>query len=179
MKFSHWYQDLSRALVEAALDQGTVATVVQDLMRALEALQAAPSLILDLEERSTPLFTRRQALERAMDGDVHPYVIHALFLLQERSALSGLAEFIRAVETAARQLAGHFEVEVSSAQILAPEERTDLQSALEKYFQGSVHVRERLDQRLLGGFQVRIGDRCIDASTHGILKRLHESLLVS
>ena len=58
-------------------------------------------------------------------------------------------------------------------------ERAALAERLRAMTGGDVETEERVDPDLLGGMQVRIGDRLIDGSVRGRLERLRASLATS
>ncbi len=56
--------------------------------------------------------------------------------------------------------------------------RLELREALKKKYKArEVHMLEKVDQRLIGGMKVRVGDEVFDASVQNSLKQLQAQLL--
>jgi F-type H+-transporting ATPase subunit delta len=83
-----------------------------------------------------------------------------------------LAEFVRLDN--ARQ--GIVTATATSAVPLEPAEVRELTARLEQLTGGSIELSQRVDPALLGGVQVRLGDRLIDGSVRGRLERLRHRL---
>ena len=71
---------------------------------------------------------------------------------------------------------GIVEAIVTSAAPLEEAERAALAERLAALTGQRVEIEERVDPALLGGLQVRIGDRLIDGSVRGRLERLRATL---
>ena len=68
-------------------------------------------------------------------------------------------------------------VKVSSAQKLHGHEKEDLQHLLKKrYHAHEVILEEHIDERLLGGIRVEVGDEVIDLSLKNKINKLQEHL---
>ena len=63
-----------------------------------------------------------------------------------------------------------------SAAPLEPAEVRELIARLEQLTGGSIELSQSVDPSLLGGIQVRLGDRLIDGSVRGRLERLRHRL---
>jgi F-type H+-transporting ATPase subunit delta len=77
-------------------------------------------------------------------------------------------QFIALQEAAANVV----EAEIVTAQKLSPELKQQLVVALEKRTKAKVQLHNRIDEKLLGGAQIRVGDEIIDGSILGKLQRL-------
>ena len=70
------------------------------------------------------------------------------------------------------------EATVTLAARLTDKDRDELSEALKrKYGAKGVEIEERVDQRLIGGMKIRIGDEVFDGSLKNSLKQLQAQLL--
>ncbi|MFQ6015028.1 MAG: ATP synthase F1 subunit delta [Anaerolineae bacterium] len=68
-------------------------------------------------------------------------------------------------------------VEVRSAVPLTVKEKATLKQKLAKRFSDDLEFRFRIDESLIGGVRVKIGDQVIDGSVAGKLEALREQLV--
>lgn len=70
------------------------------------------------------------------------------------------------------------EAEIRSQHRMSEEAKTHLRKALkERYKVKEAHILELLDERLIGGFKIRIGDEVYDGSVKGRLEALRRELI--
>lgn len=70
------------------------------------------------------------------------------------------------------------EAEVRTQHRMSEATKTNLRSALKKrYNVNEAHILELLDERLIGGFKIKIGDEVYDGSVKGRLETLRRELV--
>ncbi len=151
-KFSREIKDIARATVEVAKESDAISELIADLKR----------------------FSR----ERNVDAKTHPIALGAVSALMRRELLPSFDVFLENVIAAAREIANHHDVRVTSANALNAHERAELAQAIEKRLGGSIAVEERTDATLLGGLIVETGGWRFDASVLGKIQRLKRALTV-
>ncbi len=67
-------------------------------------------------------------------------------------------------------------VQVSSAEVLEPDQKDAIVKKLEQKTGKTVEADFRIDPRLIGGVKVQIGDYVLDGTVSGSLRRLEEKL---
>jgi F-type H+-transporting ATPase subunit delta len=124
--------------------------------------------------RVSPL-EKAQLLERALAG-VDPLVLNLARLLLRRGKTSLGPQIREAFQELVDASRGISHATVTSAVPLSP---GDLNAVTEKLTQitgGPVVLNSQVDERILGGLIVRIGDRLIDGSTRSKLVALKQQL---
>ena len=100
-----------------------------------------------------------------------------MHLLAEHRRLNILpaiaASFDVLMEKAQQQLS----IELTSAFPLSEQDLQRIRDKLADKYQKNIQLQCNLDQTLLGGLQLRIGDEVIDASIRGKLKQLANQLM--
>lgn len=140
-----------------------------DLVALVEANPALEELLrrpdLDSEQKLTAL--------RAILGEEAPEAIMALLrtLLRHRRGdqLGGIAA---AYGELADEAAGLMRAEVTTVVPLTPEQRARLASVLGRMTGRRVELEERIDESILAGAQVKLGDTLIDGSAAGRVERM-------
>jgi F-type H+-transporting ATPase subunit delta len=164
------------ALFAVAEKRGEVEVVAANLSEVIEAVESSRQLASVLHHPLLSRDKKRAVLHGVFGGSVHPDVEKFLFLVVEKDRAvilpQILSEFNRLFDEFRHQADG----EVVSAVPLSPEQITALQSALLSRFGVQVRLKTRIDQNLVGGLVVRVGDKQIDSSVASRLQALNEQL---
>jgi F-type H+-transporting ATPase subunit delta len=115
-------------------------------------------------------------LDRLLTGDVSGPPRNLLALLVRRGRFDLLPDLIREFRRLHRRREGIVEATVTSAAPLDPAAVDAIAARLVDMTGQRVELTLAVDAALLGGLQVRVGDRLIDASARGRLERLRATL---
>ena len=130
-----------------------------------------------LTNPAIPYDQREDVLRKALDGKVAPATYNVTRLLAQR----GRVELIGAVASEYRRLLnrqnGVIVAVVTSALPLKDEESKAVRDQVVKMTGAKVELREEVDESLIGGLTVQVGDRLLDASVRGRLERLRAQLV--
>jgi F-type H+-transporting ATPase subunit delta len=123
------------------------------------------------------LTDKRTVLKRVLDGKALPSVVMFADLLLRKHRFGELSVIVHEFETLVERKRGEQRATVVSAVPLTDAERTRLHRELEKRTGGTVTLATRIDPTLLGGVQVRIGDRLVDRTVKSMLEGIERQLL--
>jgi F-type H+-transporting ATPase subunit delta len=154
---------------------GTMAEWL-DALASAEELLARPDLLRALANPAIPAAVRRDVLEQAAAGRVTGPPLRMLQLLTERGRVESLPDVAREFRRLHAQREGIVQASITSAAPLSQDELGLLRERLAAMTGGTVEVSVAVDPTLLGGVQVRLGDRLIDGSVRGRLERLRTKL---
>jgi F-type H+-transporting ATPase subunit delta len=165
------------ALYDAAAEANAVELVESDLGLITYTLETMPKLEEALLQPLIPGEKKKQIAQQIFGEKVHEVTLHFLFLIIDM----GRAEVIKETEVeyvrVANERRGIVAAEVRSATELTSEQTAALKERLQAYTGKSVDMTLTLDDSLIGGVSVRIGDNVLDGSVAGYLARLKEQLL--
>jgi F-type H+-transporting ATPase subunit delta len=170
----------ARRYAEAAFQ---LAQRDDDLDAWLEGLQLAAALVSDervaaaVDNPARPYSARLGTLEKLLKGRVPEGVLRLAALLAERARieqLPGVATEYRRLLDAER---GIVEARVTSAAPLTPDETEAVTAWVAKTTGKKVDLSASVDESLIGGLTVRVGDTLMDASVRGRLERLRTELM--
>lgn len=102
--------------------------------------------------------------------------MNTLQLLIERRREEALEAFVKAYVKIANDALGQANATVYTPVKLSEAELNDIAATFGKLTGKQIRVESVIDKSLLGGIQVRIGDRLYDGSLSGKLKRLERTL---
>jgi F-type H+-transporting ATPase subunit delta len=116
-----------------------------------------------------------QLIEKSLEG-VDPLVVNLARILLRRSRTSLGPQIAKAFQELVDEAKGVAHALVTSAVTLTDEDRSAVEKRLEELTGGSVVLELDVDESIIGGIIVRIGDRLIDGSTRSKLQGLKREL---
>lgn len=165
-----------RALFDAASRAGAVDQVEADLKAVDQILKAVPRLARVLHAPTIAGSRKTALLDTAFSGQVSELTLRFLRLLVNRGREDALTELSVEFQTLANEHRGVAPVEVTAAVALSEAEQAALAQALSQRTGKQVQLTVKVDETLLGGLQLRMGDTIIDGSVRTRLSRLRERL---
>ncbi len=166
-----------------ALDRATAKD--EDLAAVTEAMYALAAAYLENDEfrhvLSNPalqLDDRATVLAAVAASINAPERVRRLLdVLLRRGRIALLPDTAEAFSHRADTRMNQMGADVTTATPLDDTQRATLRSALEAYSGGTVHMRERVDKKLLGGAVAKIGSVLIDGSVRSRLRRMRAAVL--
>jgi len=164
------------ALFRTALGRNEVDEMAQSLSVITAAVATSPELMTVLHHPRITRERKKSLLAQIFQGRVHPHVEHFLFLLVEKDRadiIPNVAEqFNRLLDEHRRET----DAEAVTAVPMTDEQRTALQQKLESSTGYKVRLTTRVDEEILGGMIVRVGDQLFDGSIAMHLKTMRDQL---
>lgn len=170
---------LTRSTARRYAEAGFEIAERDDSLEAwLAAFDVAEARLLDaavmrlLANPAIPTASRTEVLGRILGDDVDGPPRNLLVLMVRRNRIELLAGVAREFRRLYRAREGIVEATVTSATELEDTELASLRERLAALTGHAIELRSDVDPALLGGIQVRVGDRLIDGSVRGRLQRL-------
>ncbi|MGO3267088.1 MAG: ATP synthase F1 subunit delta [Sphingobacteriaceae bacterium] len=162
----------AKSLIDLSTEHGSLDEVKSDMDGVLTVLKASTELQAVLKNPIIKMDRKKAILASLFAGKVRPEVI-AFFNIMVRKGRANLIfgtveEFIRKYN----EVKGIVKAEVTSAVLLSDENREALTRQIARQLDATVILSNSVDENLIGGFIVKVGDRQIDASILGKLRKL-------
>jgi F-type H+-transporting ATPase subunit delta len=169
----------AKALFDLAQERGIIAQVEEDLSSIVSIIKQNAELNQLLLHPNIDGTAKTDMLKQLFEGKVADIVLGTIVLLVSR----GREELLPYVLTDYVQIASEA-MKQATAFVSSPFELTDAEkTAIAEHFGKltgkTIRVHTTIDKSLLGGIQVRIGDRLYDGSLSGKLERLEKTLNAS
>jgi F-type H+-transporting ATPase subunit delta len=170
----------ARRYAEAAFQLASRDGALDDWARGLDlaaGVVADERVAATVDNPARPYRERLAVLEQLLKGRVPDGVVRLAGLLAERGRidrLPGIAAQFRHMLDVER---GIVAARVTSAAPLTPDETEAVKAWVAKTTGKTVDLSATVDESLIGGLTVRIGDTLMDASVRGRLERLRTELL--
>lgn len=171
-------QTAARRYAEAAFQIGREDGSLDDWERDLSLLRDAlgiPELRRVLEHPALPYARKEAVLHKVLPG-VGPGPLNLVLLMVRRGRPGALGPMVERFEELVREERGIVLAEVRTARALDDEQRDEIAKRLRALTGDTVEINEVVDEALIGGVAVRIGDRLYDASVRSRLERLRARL---
>ncbi len=170
----------ARRYAEAALDiarrDGSLDEWLAGLRLAADVL-AVPEVARVADNPAIAFPARRDVLAGLLEPRVPKPVLSLVLLLAMRGRLAILPAVASELKRLVDRERGVVVANVTSAAPLEPADVEAIAARFREETGADVEVAAAVDDALIGGLTVRIGDRLIDASVRGRLERLREHLV--
>jgi phosphoglycerate kinase len=169
----------ARSLFELAEKQGgsgAVETAVDELETLLELARADTRFSEFLASRVLPVADRAGSLEKILKGRVSDITLRFLLVLNEKGRLPHLPAIVAALDQLVQETFGRIEVDVYTAAPLSPEDLRMIKGRLQAAMGREPVLHPYLDESIIGGVRIQIGDRLIDGSVVTALRRMRDQL---
>ncbi|MGK6349781.1 ATP synthase F1 subunit delta [Parapedobacter sp. DT-150] len=162
----------AKSLIDLAQEQGTLETVRQDMEQFVAVLHASTELQAVLRNPIMKQDKKSAILDALFEQKIHPSIT-AFFHIMVRKGRAGILyataqEFIREYN----EVKGIVHATVVSAIALSAANLASLKQVIASEINADVILQNKVDASLIGGLVVKVGDKQVDASIAGKLKKL-------
>jgi F-type H+-transporting ATPase subunit delta len=167
----------AQALLGLADRQGEVDEILEQLEQLRSLMDEAPALE---DFFGTPLVqeeTRKAALERVFRGRASDLLVDTLQVMNRKGRLGLTRALVEAYREEYEVFKGRIDVRVTTAVPLSDSLRQRLRVATSEVTGKEAQLVEKVDQSILGGMILRIGDRKIDTSIAKEIRQLSEQMV--
>lgn len=168
----------ARRYAEAALEIGRADGTLDRWERDLQQLSAAlaDEQLRTLAEHPAVPYAEKERVIRRVAGDVSPEALNLVLLMVRRGRPRAIPRMVEHFANLLRRERGVSLAEVRTALPLDDSQRDAVMDRLHELTGDEIEINEVVDESLIGGITVRIGDRLYDASVRSRLERLRARL---
>ena len=169
----------AQALLELSDARGVTDQVAGDLHEISKMIDENPMLGKYLADPSVSHVARNEKLERVFSGQTAEVLVSFLKLLNAKGRLSNIHGIAKAFRHLLDVRQGNEDVEVTVAQRLNDRELEDVRIEISKKIGKHAKITQKVDESIIGGLVLRIGDRLIDGSVKTQLESLKHRLIAA
>ncbi|HSI35962.1 MAG: ATP synthase F1 subunit delta [Phycisphaerae bacterium] len=167
----------ARALLELAQASGQHEAVGEQLAGITDALDADPTFKAFMADPSISADERGRVIDKALKPQVEPVVANFLHVVNGHGRSALLGEIAGAYQFLLDQVNGKVEVDVTVAHELSETQLEEVRDRVSKALNKNAVVRQKVDDSIIGGLVLKVGDKLIDASVRSQLQGLKRQLL--
>jgi F-type H+-transporting ATPase subunit delta len=169
----------AKSLLELASAQNQAAPIGEEMKVLGDLLAENPIFREYLTDPGISREHRQGTLDKVFRGRVSQLVFNFLGVLNNHDRLRLLDQIASAYGDLLDEQLGNVEVDVTTAQRLSPEELEQVRQRVSAALKKNAIVHQYVDESILGGLLIRVGDRLIDASVRQQLRTMRKNLLAA
>ncbi|RMD60528.1 MAG: ATP synthase F1 subunit delta, partial [Planctomycetota bacterium] len=167
----------AQALFDAAQEttgREGVESVAGELDELLELARQNKALGEFLRSRIIPAAKRADSLRRIFQDAISELTLRFLLILNEKDRLAHLESIAQAYDQIVQERFGRVEVDVVTASLVDRAQLDAVAARLREALGKEPVLHHYVDESMLGGLKLQIGDQLIDASVATQLRRIRE-----
>lgn len=163
------------SLLELAIENGNLESVAGDMKYLHDTIGENIELTSLFKNPIIP-GEKKIAIYKEIFGQFEGVTMSFLELITQNRREKFMPEIAASFEAQLKEHKGIFPVQLIMATALDAETKKNILAKVEGSVNGTLEVTELIDESLIGGFIVKIGDKQIDASISSQLNKLKQSL---
>lgn len=167
----------AKAFFSLAKEKGLTLELRADAALVATLCNTSSDFILLLESPVIKISKKVKVIRSIFEGKVHELSLNFLVLITENKREKFIPGIFRNLEDLYRQDEGIKSAVFTSVSILDESILARIKQMLEKEYNAKVELSQKVDEKLIGGFILRIDDKQYDASIATQLKKIKEELL--
>lgn len=167
----------AKAFFSLAKDKGLTSELRKDAGLITNVCETSNDFILLLESPVVKTSQKVKAIRSIFEGKLNTLSLKFLVLIAENNRTKNIPDIFRSLEALYQQEAGVKTAVLTTAQPMNEILVSQVQQKLEMEFNAKVELTQKVNDELIGGFVLRIGDKQYDASVSTHLKKIREQLL--
>ncbi|MEE3452757.1 F0F1 ATP synthase subunit delta [Dialister sp.] len=166
-----------RAIYEVAAEENSLQKTEEDLTFIADTIAKNPELKDFLNHPLIRRDVKKETLKKLFADKVQPIVLQFCFVVLDKDRLGTFPMMVENYVTMAHEGMGMEEAIVTSAFPLSKSSAEALKEKLSEITGKKILLKQKVDQALIGGFTVQVGDRLIDGSVARQLGEMKAQLM--
>ncbi len=169
----------AQSLLELAEEAGRMDPIAAEVAELLRLLETEPELAGLLSSRKLTTAQRADAIERIFKGRTDDLVYHFIQVVNVKGRLERLGRILSGFALLHDEKRGVVKAQAYVAIELTEDQQQRIAEIVSAVTGREAVVQQRVDQRLLGGMKLRVGDLLVDASLATALQTARRHLIES
>jgi F-type H+-transporting ATPase subunit delta len=167
----------AKSLIDLSTEQNAFEEIRNDMVLIEQVVDQNSVLEAILQNPIIPLDKKYSILEEIFGNSVHAVTKAYLKLVVNKGRSAILFDTAKAFIRQYNVIKGIVTAEVTSATALTAENKNEIVAVVKKEIGAKeVIIKEKVNEKLIGGFILKVGDRQFDASISGSLNKLKKEL---
>ncbi len=169
----------AQSLLDLANERKQAEPVNQELAGLRQIVDENPSFREVLTNPAISEDERAKLLDKVFRNNVSELVFNTLGVLNQKNRLGLISQISRGYDDLLDEQLGKVEVDLTVAHKLSSEQLDQARQKISQALGRDAVVHQYVDESVLGGVVVRVGDKLIDASVRYQLQAMKEQLLAA
>ena len=165
----------AKALLELAIEQQKLESIESNMSRILAAAKETNEFQVFLD---SPVINidKKVAVLNSLFGEFEPLTLSFLALITKNGRERLITEIAQSYISQVKEFKGIIPISITSARKLDEATKATILAKINASVTGTLEITELIDESLIGGFIVTMGDKQIDASVVSQLARMKQQL---
>lgn len=177
--FSPSARAYAEALLELATESNSAESIGSEIAVIGEVLRNNPTIGLYLADPNVTHEERARTLKTAFAGRVSPLLSNFIGVVNAKGKAPLLQEIAAAYAALLDEKLGKIDVDVTTAKPLDAAGIEEVRGLVNKALNKNATIHASVDESLIGGLVLKVGDQMIDGSVKTQLQTLQRKLLVA
>lgn len=169
----------AEALLELTSEQGSTDALAEEVQQLLAVTGAGGELHQLFSNPAIGDQDRKQIVKRVFEGKVSDLLFRFLCVIADKGRLGSLPSIFAGYLLAVAQQRGQVEVQAYVAAPLDAETARQVAAQIGAHLNKQVTLRQHVDESLIGGLKIKIGDKLIDASVASQLNTMKNKMIAA
>lgn len=165
----------AKALLELAIEQKKLESIESNMSRILAAAKETNEFQVFLDSPIINL-DKKVAVLNSLFGEFEPLTLSFLALITKNGRERLITEIAQSYISQVKEFKGIIPISITSARKLDEATKATILAKINASVTGTLEITELIDESLIGGFIVTMGDKQIDASVVSQLARMKQEL---
>lgn len=170
-------QTYAESLWDLAVEADAVDAVADELAQLVDLLDDQPDLRALFESPAIRADRRAASIEQIFKGQLSPLTYRFLQVLNRKGRLGQLPAIRLAFDQRLKQERGEVDVDVYTAQALSDSQKAAVADRVTAGIGRKAVLTTHLDESMIGGLKLRIGDKLIDGSVATQLNKIKRRMI--
>ena len=170
-------QTYARSLIELAQQRDLAPQIGAELDALGGILEKNPTFLAFLRDPGISSEERTRVIDAVLKPNVSPLLANFVGVLNAHNRLGLLDQIAGAYADLLDELQGKVEVDVTVPQKLSQQELEQVRQRVGAALKKDAIVHQYVDESIIGGMILRVGDKLIDASVKSQLETMRRKLL--
>jgi F-type H+-transporting ATPase subunit delta len=170
-------QTYAESLWDLAVEADVVDEVAEELAQIVSLVEEQPQLRAMFDSPSIKAERRARSIKAIFEGKVSSLTYRFLQVVNDKGRLDQLPGIRIAFDQRLKAERGEVDVDVYTAQPLSDSQKASVASKVSASIGRNAVVTAHLDESMLGGLKLRIGDKLIDGSVATQLNKMKRKMI--
>lgn len=164
------------AIFEIATERSSVQGMYDQLLAVQTILKGNSELAAFVNNPLVPKVAKKEVAQKVLVDVAEPMLMNFVMLLLEKDRMSLFDVICKSYKNLLNEKENIVEVKVTTARELSPEQEAEVTAKIVKLLNKNVVLNKRLDEKIIGGIVIQVGDKLIDGSVVRQLQNIKRSL---
>lgn len=164
------------AIFEIAEDTSSIQNMYKQLLGVQDLLKSNEDLSNFIYNPLVPKVSKKEVTQKIFADSIETMLLNFLLVLIEKERISLFDAICKAYKKFMNEKENIVDVKVTTARAMSAEQETEVVEKVSKMLNKKVVLNKHIDEKILGGIVIQVGDKLIDGSVLRQLKNIRRSL---